>query len=103
MTLKANFMAVQDSSATDQGPEWEAVSFSPSQEEAMTGISPLTIRRLSLPRQTFPRLEIGASLAAMFSWVGNALNMAYVAPYTSVGRQPQAVAEDDLEGRDPTW
>ena len=43
-------------------------------------------------------------LSKEFEIVGRWENsMAYVAPYTSVGRQPQAVAEDDLEGRDPTW
>ncbi|ANT53574.1 hypothetical protein [Mesorhizobium amorphae] len=68
----------------------------------MTDIStaaPTTVRRLNLPRLSFPRLEIGASLAAM----GDALNMAYVAPYTSLRRQPQVLPDDDLEGRDPTW
>ena len=72
----------------------------------MTDISttaPITIRRLNLPRLSFPRLEIGASLAAISGLVGDALNMAYVDPYTSLRRQPQIVPDDDLEGRDPTW
>jgi hypothetical protein len=72
----------------------------------MTDISttaPITIRRLNLPRLCFPRLEIGASLAAISGLVSDALNMAYVAPYTSLRRQPQVVPDDDLEGRDPTW
>jgi len=63
----------------------------------------ITFRRLNLPRLSFPRLEIGASLAAMFSLVGDAINMAYVAPYTNLRRQPQVVPGDDLEGRDPSW
>jgi hypothetical protein len=62
-----------------------------------------TIRRLNLPRLSFPRLEIGASLAAISGLVGGALNMAYVNPYTSLRRPPQVVPHDDLEGRDPTW
>jgi hypothetical protein len=72
----------------------------------MTDIStkaPITIRRFSLPRLSFPRLEIGASLAAISGLVGDALSMAYVAPYTSLRRRPQVVPGDDLEGRDPTW
>lgn len=64
--------------------------------------APITIRRLNLLPRRFPRLEIGASLAAMSSLVGDALNLAYVAPYTSLRRQPQVVP-DDLEGRDSTW
>jgi hypothetical protein len=106
MTLKANFRPVQDSSAPGQGSELEAVSFSPSQEDTMTDISaaaPITVRRLNLPRPSFPRLAIGASLAGMFSLVGDALNMAYVAPYSSIRRRPRVVPDDDLEGRDPTW
>ena len=72
----------------------------------MTDISttaPITIRRLNLPRLCFPRLEIGASIAAISGLASDALNMAYVAPYTSLRRQPQVVPDDDLEGRDPTW
>jgi hypothetical protein len=68
---------------------------------ATTG--PITIRRLDLPRLSFPTLEIGASLAAISGLVGDALNMAYVDPYTSLRRQPQVVPDDDLEGRDPTF
>jgi hypothetical protein len=70
----------------------------------MTDISTttaITVRRLVGLRPSFPRLKIGASLAAIFGLVGDALKMAYVAPYTS--RQPHVVPDDDLEGRDPTW
>jgi hypothetical protein len=76
------------------------------QEDTMTDMSttaPITIRRLKLPRLSFPRLEIAASLDAMFSLVGDAINMAYMAPCTSLRRQPQVVPDDDLEGRDPSW
>ena len=72
----------------------------------MTDISttaPITVRRLNLPRLSFPRLGIGASLAAISGLVGDAFNMAYVDPYTSLRRRPQVVPDDDLEGRDPTW
>ena len=66
-------------------------------------IAPITVRRLNLPRLSLPRLGIGASLAAISGLVGDAFNMAYVDPYTSLRRQPQVVPDDDLEGRDPTW
>ena len=72
----------------------------------MTDISttaPITARRLNLPRPSFPRLGIGASLAAISGLLGDAFKMAYVDPYTSHGRQPQVAPDDDLEGRDPTW
>ncbi|RUW72571.1 MULTISPECIES: hypothetical protein [unclassified Mesorhizobium] len=65
--------------------------------------TPITIRRLSLPRPDFPRLAIGALLAAMSNLVGDALNMAYVAPYSSRVGRPRAVPDNDLEGRDPNW
>src|SRR5262249_26995812 len=39
---KANFRAVQDFSGANQGPEWKAVSPSPSQEDTMTDISTTT-------------------------------------------------------------
>lgn len=72
----------------------------------MTDISTtaaIAVRRLIRLRPSFPRLEIGASLAAIFGSVGDALKMAYVAPYTSLCRQPEVAPDDDLEGRDPTW
>ena len=72
----------------------------------MTDISttaPITIRRLNLPRLNFPRLEISASLAAISGLLGDALNMVYVDPYTSLRHQSQVAPDDDLEGRDPTW
>jgi hypothetical protein len=75
-------------------------------EDTMTDIStiaPIIIRRLNVPRLSFPRLGIGASLAAISGLLGNAFNMAYVDPYTSFRRQLHVVPDDDLEGRDPTW
>ncbi|MBZ9989355.1 hypothetical protein LB572_19835 [Mesorhizobium sp. BH1-1-5] len=65
--------------------------------------APIIVRRLKLPQRRFPRLAIGASLSAISGLVGDALKMAYVAPYASLGRQSQVAPDDDLEGRDPTW
>ena len=69
----------------------------------MSTTAPITIRRFKLPRPSFTRLEIGASLAAISGLVGDAFNMAYVDSYTSLRRQPQVIPDDDLEGRDPSW
>jgi hypothetical protein len=63
---------------------------------------PNTVQPLKL-RRRFPRLAIGASLNAISGLVGDALKMAYVDPYATLGRQPQVVPDDNLEGRDPTW
>jgi hypothetical protein len=66
-------------------------------------IAPVAIRRSNWQRPAIPRLGIGASLAAMFGLLGDAINMAYVEPYAIHRRRPQVVPDDDLEGRDPGW
>lgn len=65
--------------------------------------APTTVRRLGPSRLSFPRLTVGASLDAISGLIGDVFSMAYVAPYTSLHRQPHVVPDDDLEGRDPTW
>lgn len=67
----------------------------------ITITAPITIRRLSLSRLSLPRIGMGQSLAAIARLLGDALNLAYVAPYT--GRPLPVVSGDDLEGRDPNW
>jgi hypothetical protein len=69
----------------------------------ISNVAPITIRRLSLPRLSFPRLGIGASLREIFGLLDDALRLAYVAPYSSLRRQPLVVPDDELEGRDPSW
>ena len=72
----------------------------------MTDIStiiPTTIRRLSLPRLSFPRVAIGASLHALSRLIGNAFNMAYVEPYTGPRRRAHIIPEEGVDGRDPDW
>jgi hypothetical protein len=101
-----NFSTVQDSSGGGQGPEWNAVSFSASKEDAMTDISataPIPLRRLKLPRIVLPGPAIGATLEAITLLIGNALDMAYVQPYSSLSRRLRIIPDDDLEGRDPDW
>ncbi len=72
----------------------------------MTDISksaPITNRRSNLQQLSIPTLRIAVSLAAISALLGDAFKMAYVDPYTSHRRRPQALPDDDLEGRDPTW
>lgn len=66
-------------------------------------IAPIIVRRLKLPQPSVPRLAIRASLNAMFGLMVDALKAAYLAPYTSLGRRPPTVPDDDLKGRDPSW
>ena len=68
----------------------------------ITTTAPISIRRFSLPRPSLPRIGIGASLDEIARLIGDALNLACMAPYTS-RRQPPAAFDDDLEGRDPNW
>ena len=43
-----------------------------------------------------PRLEV------LFKAIGEAFQLAYVAPYATA-RRPLALPEAELEGRDPNW
>jgi len=58
----------------------------------------VTIRPLKLPL-----LTISASFDAIAKLIGDALNMAYVQPYSGLRRREQIVPDDDLDGRDPSW
>ena len=52
--------------------------------------APLTIRHLRLPRVKFPKLGIGATIAALSTGIRQAFCMAYVEPYQT----PPAAAPD---------
>jgi hypothetical protein len=65
-------------------------------------IAPIDIPGSNLGRRKSD-LTLGTLLVDMFVFLGDAFNMAYVAPYTGHQRRPQAVADNDLEGRDPRW
>lgn len=65
--------------------------------------APIAIRRSSLPRLKLRRIGVGGALGAIAGIFGQALNLAYVDPYTSLQRRPPAIPDDDLEGRDPNW
>lgn len=64
---------------------------------------PVSIRRPSLPRLGLHRIGVGAALGAIAGLLGQAFNLAYVAPYANLQRRPPVIPEDDLEGRDPDW
>ena len=68
-----------------------------------SAIAPTATRRSRLPRLTVPRLRLGASLGAIAVSINDAFRAAYVDPYCSLRRQPQAAPGDDLQDRDPTW
>ena len=61
------------------------------------------VRRMRLPRLTLPKLRIGKAVASMYRAVGQALEMAYVAPYQTAVHRPPAADDGDLGGRDPNW
>ena len=69
----------------------------------MSTTAAIASRRSNLQGRSIPTLKIGASLAAISAALGDAFKMAYVEPYTSHGRRPEVLPDDDLDGRDPTW
>ena len=50
--------------------------------------APLTIRRPHLPRIKFPKLGIGATIAALSTGIRQAFCMAYVEPYQTPRGSP---------------
>ncbi len=69
----------------------------------LTHIAPLAIRHLRLPRLRFPKLGLGATIAAVPTGITQAYSMAYVEPFKTRKRQPLISSDADLEGRDPNW
>lgn len=65
--------------------------------------APIAIRPARLPRLRLRRIGIGAALGAIAGLIGQAFNLAYVDPFTSLKRRPPVIPDDDLEGRDPNW
>jgi len=63
----------------------------------------ISTRRFSLPQPCLPRIGIGASLVAIVRLIGDAINLAYVDPYTCRRPQLPAAFDDDLQDRDPNW
>lgn len=53
-------------------------------------------------RPKLPGLSVGATIGAIAAAVGQAFEMAYVAPYRMDRRHPSASADAE-DGRDPTW
>ena len=69
----------------------------------MSTTAAIASRRSNLHGRSILTLRIGASLAAVSAALGDAFKMAYVEPCTRHGGRPQALPDDDLGGRDPTW
>jgi hypothetical protein len=67
----------------------------------MSTIAPTAVRLVRVQRLTVPRPSLGASLAAMFGVLGDAVRMAYADPYAS--RRPNVAPEEGQDGRDPRW
>ena len=65
--------------------------------------APIAIRRPSLQLLALPKLGIGVAMAALSKAVGQAFDMAYVAPYQTISQSPLVASDADLEGRDPNW
>ncbi len=59
-------------------------------------------RRPSLLK-ALPKIGIGAAIAASFKAIGQALDMAYVAPFSAPQPKHPIALDADLEGRDPKW
>jgi hypothetical protein len=66
-------------------------------------VAPISIRGPSVMNIALPKIGIGATIAKIFRTMGQAFEMAYVAPYRAIRPQLPAVIEADLQGRDRTW
>ena len=66
-------------------------------------ITPIAIRRPGLPRLQLPKLAIGRAISEISNAIVQAFEMAYVAPFSAMQRNPSIVFDEDLEGRDPKW
>lgn len=64
---------------------------------------PLSLPAQRLPGGATPKLAIGATIAAMFSAMGEAMKLACVSPYAGTARKPRKLPDEDLQGRDPDW
>lgn len=67
----------------------------------LTDQSNAIIRHPAILPSKFPSLGIGATLAAMVSAMGMAIDMAYLAPLTV--RQVESRGLVDRAGRNPDW
>ncbi len=72
--------------------------------------APIANRFPSLPRTSFPKLGVGAALAATaravgqaFTAVGQAFTLAYIDPFTGPRLHDPAGSDEYLGGRDPRW
>ena len=57
----------------------------------------------SLPHTSFPKLGVGAALAAIARAVGQAFTLAYVDPFTGPRLHDPTKSDEHPGGRDPRW
>lgn len=70
----------------------------------ITTTGAIVTRRVRSLRLKLPKLTpLGTAIGAMARAVGQAFDMAYVAPYQSRRRQPHSGSDRLPDGRDPSW
>ena len=69
----------------------------------ITTASLTALRRWRPLRLTLPKLRVGHAVLSMYRIIGQAFEMAYVAPYRSSARKSPATDDANPEGRDPNW
>ena len=63
----------------------------------------ITTNHLITRSRPLPEIGVGTALLAMIKAMGQAFEMAYVAPYETIARRPPPADPSDLQGRDPNW
>ena len=64
-------------------------------------VAPAAIRAPRLPKLRLPHLGLGVAFGALMKAYGQALDLAYVAPYHAGWATQQVPVGED--GRDPSW
>ena len=64
---------------------------------------PIAFRRFQTTGFKVPKLGFGAAIEALSKAFGQALYLAYVAPYSAGRGQPTNAVSEDSDGRDPRW
>ncbi len=67
---------------------------------ATTSSQLLSLKKLRL---RLAKLGSGRAISKMPGAIARAFEMAYLAPFSAVQREPLTAIEEDMEGRDPSW
>ncbi len=65
--------------------------------------TPTITRRIRFPHLRFPNLGIGAAMETLVLALGDAYGSVYAAPFHGHRHRTPVLADEDLEGRDPSW